>query len=337
MPNRNLVVIGGSAGAIEAVREILRRLPGELPAAICVVIHSSPDGPSLLPQVLGRSSNLPTAFARHDEPIETGRVYIAPPDQHLLVSNGRLHLTRGPRENGFRPAVDPLFRSAASARRSGVLSVIVSGALNDGTYGAMLVKRAGGLVIVQDVQDALVASMPRSVLDNVAVDYSLPCAEIGPLLNRLVREPAIGGGAMSPIEENSEPAEGQNRGVHPQGVNGPPSPYTCPDCGGALWELQNGELLRYQCHIGHGYTAETLAVDQEYRFETAMWTAARVLEQTASLHRRMAERADRGNLAGVAADYRRRADEADEQGDLLREALLKFREPRLPPAPQRAG
>lgn len=136
---------------------------------------------------------------------------------------------------------------------------------------------------------------------------------------------------MRPQPDRNEPAEGENRGVQPAGVIGPPSPFTCPDCGGALWE-HNGELLRYECHVGHGYTAETLAVDQESHFESAMWSAARVLEQSAALHRRMSQRAELGNLGGVAQHYLRRAEEADEQGRLIRDALMRFREPRVPEA-----
>jgi two-component system, chemotaxis family, protein-glutamate methylesterase/glutaminase len=323
MPNRDIVVIGGSAGALEAVREVLKRLPGSLPAAVCIVIHSSADGPNLLPQVLGRVSSLPVRFAGHDEPVERGRVYVAPPDQHLLLANGRFHVVRGPRENGFRPAVDPLFRSAARVGGPRVTAVILSGALNDGTYGCMLVKQAGGQVIVQDPNEALVPSMPLSVVRNVEVDRVLPATEIGPLLERLVRQEA-GTASMSPIEKE-EPAEGQHRGVQPAGVDGPPSPFTCPDCGGALWELKNGQLLRFQCHVGHGYTAETLMEDQDTHFEGAMWTAARILEQSAALHRRMAARADAGKLPTVSESYLKRAIEAEEQGRLIREALMKFR------------
>ncbi|HEY8599580.1 MAG TPA: chemotaxis protein CheB, partial [Thermomicrobiales bacterium] len=185
----DLIVIGTSAGGVQALLELLDDLPANLPAAICIVIHIPAESPSLLPRILQRRSALPVRHAVDGERIVPGHVYIAPPDHHLLVDPGRLRLRHGPRENRCRPAVDPLFRSAALAYGPRLIGVVLTGALNDGTAGLAIIKRLGGVTIVQDPADALFPGMPASAQRHVAVDYSLPLADIAAALTRVAREP----------------------------------------------------------------------------------------------------------------------------------------------------
>jgi two-component system, chemotaxis family, protein-glutamate methylesterase/glutaminase len=191
MTQRDVVVVGASAGGIEALTTLVRGVPADLPAAVLVVIHIWPYAKSSLPQLLSRAGALPAAHARDGEPIEHGHIYVAPPDHHLLIRDGRIELTRGPRENDTRPAVDPLFRSAAHAYGKRVIGVILSGALYDGTIGLMAVKARGGVAIVQDPEDAAVGGMPRSALKHVAADYVLPVSEMAAVLTRLIQQPAM--------------------------------------------------------------------------------------------------------------------------------------------------
>src|SRR5436190_7735727 len=183
---RDIVVMGASAGGVETLAELVSGLPEEFPAAIFVVLHLLPTAHSVLPEILDRSGTLPAAAAVDDEDIDRGRIYVAPPDRHLLLGPGRVSLTRGPRENGHRPAVDPLFRSAARAYRQRVIAVVLSGSLDDGTAGLRLVKRMGGTTVAQDPDDALYPSMPASAIANNSVDCVAPLAEMAGLLSRLV-------------------------------------------------------------------------------------------------------------------------------------------------------
>ena len=190
MAGHDIIVVGASAGGVEALQTLVRGLPADVPAAMFVVLHMSADAPSMLPQILNRAGPLPVAAAVDNEPIAPGRVYVAVPDHHLLIERGRVCLVRGPKENRSRPAVDPLFRSAARAYGSRVIGVVLTGALDDGTSGLQAVKGRGGLAVVQDPAEALYTGMPRSAMEHVAVDYCMPLAEIPALLARLAVEPA---------------------------------------------------------------------------------------------------------------------------------------------------
>lgn len=330
MSGHDMIVIGGSAGAVPLLVELARGLPADLPAALAVVVHMGADSPSILHRLLDQAGPLPAQVAEDGEEIRHGRIYLAPPDHHLLIRPGRLRVTRGPRENRFRPAVDPLFRTAAAAYESRVVGVVLSGGLNDGTHGLMLIKRAGGLTIVQEPAEAACPSMPASAIDNVAVDQVVPMRQMAELLSRLAREPAVSGEAAMARNQQTPPdeAEGGPSAIQGAAMNAPISPFTCPECGGALWELGDGKLLRYCCHVGHGFTAESLLDDQNDGVEEALWVALRALKEQAALRRRLAERVREGQWSKVAGGYERQAGEAEANAAIIRDVLLRNGEAR---------
>jgi two-component system chemotaxis response regulator CheB len=260
--------------------------------------------------------------------ITPGRVFIAPPDRHLLIEHGRMAVTRGPKENNARPAVDPLFRTAALHYGPWVIGVVLSGGLDDGTLGMMDIKRFGGLTVVQDPQDAMFPGMPSSAIENVRVDYVLPLDEIGPMVTHLARNPVSAGeGAefMSKTQDLVRPdiAEVGSDDMVTRNMNGAPSRFTCPECGGALWELENEKLLRYRCHIGHGYTAESLMAAQHDNLEDALWSALRALEENAGMRRRMASRARQRGWRIMAQNYNQQADLAETRAGVIRSLLVE--------------
>jgi two-component system chemotaxis response regulator CheB len=248
VPNRDIVAIGASAGGVEALIQICEQPPADLPAAVFVVLHTPPYAVSRLPRILARSGPLPAAHAVDGEPIEAGRVYVAPPDRHLLLRPGRVELSRGPRENHARPAVDPLFRSAARAYGPRVVGVVLSGALYDGSAGLMAIKARGGAAVVQDPVEAVVAGMPRSALRYVAADHVLPAAAIAPMLDRLAREPVAEGGAAAMADEQEPIREVIRHDIADQARDERPGEvtiYTCPDCGGAMWQAEANPPVRF--------------------------------------------------------------------------------------------
>src|SRR5262245_10303543 len=288
-PHRDLVVVGASAGGLPALLTLLGDLPGELPMAVLVVVHSSPENPGGLVDVLNRRSTYPASYARDGEEIRYGRVYVAPPDFHLTTDDGHLAVRRGPRENRFRPAVDPLFRSAAESHGERVIAIVLSGSLDDGTHGLALVKRQGGVAIVQSEADAQVPHMPVSAANAVAVDHVIAASEMAGVIAGLVGKPH----RVTRRRAGSAPAR-------QRAASDPPPPsdptdvatvFTCPDCGGALWELDDHGVLRYRCHVGHGITSEGLASAQVEGVDQSLWAAMRALKEHAELRRRMASRA----------------------------------------------
>lgn len=278
MPQRDIVVIGTSAGGIVTLQTILSTLPPHLPASLFVVMHTAENSPGVLPRVLNRSSALPVLYASHNMPVYPGRVYVAPPSMHMQVRRGEVHLGPGPRENRHRPSVDVLFRSAANAYGSRVIGVVLSGYLNDGSMGLQHIKKNGGLAIVQDPEDAIAASMPLEALGKAEPDFVLPAAEIGPKLVSLVSSSGpqlqvATGAKKEPASQRETPAE-----------------YSCPDCGGVLRETAEGGLVRYLCRVGHGYAPESLLEAQWDYIEGALWAGIRSLEEHADLSDRLAQR-----------------------------------------------
>src|SRR6185437_4874084 len=253
MVGHDIIVIGASAGGIQILQELVGGLPANLPASLFLVIHTSPFSSGLLPQILSRKCKLKVEYAVDERPIEHGKIYVAPPDHHLLVKPQRLCVVRGPKENGFRPAVDPLFRTAARAYGARVVGVILSGGLDDGTLGLTQVKQFGGIAIVQNPDEAPFSSMPESAIQNVEVDHVLSVAQMPSVLTRLAEEPIPEG--AEPMSKNNDVgkdiAEMGTEALVTGEIPGTPSGFTCPECGGALWELRGGKLLRFRCHVGH--------------------------------------------------------------------------------------
>jgi len=325
LPTHDIIVVGASAGGVEAVMALVQGFPADLPAAVFVVVHFPASSPSVLPQILSRAGPLPATHARHGEVIQPGRIYVAAPDLHLQLHHDVIHVVRGPRENRCRPAIDPLFRSAAAVYGPRVTGVILSGTLGDGTAGLLTVKQRSGVAVVQDPASALFPEMPRNALEYVQADYVLPLAEIAPVLVRLAYEPVAE--VSTEIASNDDRkeialAEADMATLENQEKPGVPSVFGCPDCGGTLWELPEAELLRFRCRTGHAFSADGLLSAQAEALEAALWAALRGLEETAALERRMAERARNRTLNRVAENFEQRARTAEQQAAIIRKVLV---------------
>jgi two-component system chemotaxis response regulator CheB len=342
MPGHDIIVMGASAGGVETLAQLVRGLPKNLPAAVFIVLHVPAYGTSILPQILNRHGPVHAVHPADGDAIQHGRIYVAPPDHHLLIKRGYIHLARGPRENGHRPAADPLFRTAARAYGPRVVGVVLSGALDDGTAGLAAVKMRGGVALVQDPEDAYCAGMPRNALENVEVDYCLPLSEIPPLLVRLAHDPALEDEGAEPVSDNldkeADIAEFDLAALENGARPGTPSGFACPDCGGSLWELRDGELIRFRCRVGHAWSGESLLAHQAESLETALWTALRALEENAALGRRLASQARHRGLERAADSFERQGQDAEQHAALIRQLLLNLTIPsREDPAPNESG
>jgi two-component system, chemotaxis family, protein-glutamate methylesterase/glutaminase len=261
-----------------------------------VVIHTSPSGPSFMPGILSRAGNLMAVESQDKMPLEHGRIYVAPPDHHLLVSPGHIHVTKGPRENRFRPAIDPLFRTAARFYGPRVIGVVMTGMLNDGTVGLLEVKRQGGVSIVQDPDEALFPSMPTSVVRYVEVDERLPLRKIASRLVHLTSEDSLRMNEEHTVSsqlamESKFAAMATLDKVETMDTIGTLAPYSCPECHGPMWRMNGGGPIRFRCHVGHGYTAEAMEIGQAEAVEANLWDVLRTLEERVSLLRELAGRA----------------------------------------------
>jgi two-component system chemotaxis response regulator CheB len=323
-PNaRDIVCIGASAGGVEALTRLVAPLPRDLAAALLVVLHVPARG-SVLPDILRRAGDLPVAHADAGDPIERGRIYVAPPDLHLVVDNGAVALVRGPKENGHRPAIDPLFRSAARGYGSRVVGVVLSGALDDGSLGLADIKRAGGLTLVQDPDEALYPSMPARAIEHVRPDHVLSIEEIAALLARL--SPS----SDDEADGEEEPMDADVTQESPDEITaeneaeGTVSRFTCPECNGTLWELDDGGRVKLRCRVGHSFTEESYLVEHAHMLEAALWTALTALEEKADFCRRLAERLAHGGHEISAQRYREQSANAVDQTGLVRRALTNL-------------
>jgi two-component system chemotaxis response regulator CheB len=332
MPPREVVVIGASAGGVEALMTLVAALPGELPAAVFVVQHVPADGTSALPAILSRVGALPAAHAVDNEPIRRGRIYVAPPDLHLIVHRDRVRVVHGPRENRSRPAIDPLFRSAAMHFGRRVIGIVLSGALDDGTAGLAIIKRLGGVAIVQDPEEALVRSMPDHALAFVDVDHCLPLTAIAETVVELTQTalPLKGATRMAKREADelayeTQIAELDLDAIEDDGRPGAPSPFGCPECGGVLWERDDDDVLRFRGRVGHAYSAASLFASQSEAIEGALWSALRALEEKSSLTKRLLDRAEMRKYKAAMARYQEQFDDAERQAEVIRSVLLGSR------------
>lgn len=320
----SLVVVGASAGGVEALQRFARALPADFAAPILVVLHASPTGRSYLPEILTRAGRIPATHARDGEELERGHIYIAPPDCHLLVFDGHITVAKGPRENGHRPAIDPLFRSASAAYDGRVAGVVLSGTLDDGTVGLHQIKARGGATLVQDPGDALYADMPANAIAYVRPDFVQGVEE---LVDTLVGLTASSGppkgrnGAMADPDDPTRAAPAPSAEVAQPGEM---VSFSCPECGGTLWEVEAGETASYRCRVGHAYTLHSLVERHGETAERALWAAYRALEERAAMSRRVSRRlADRGRIES-SGRFERQAQVAENQARDLKRVLDEF-------------
>ena len=331
MAFRDVVVVGASAGGVEALKELVSALPRDLPATVLVVLHIPARGSNALAAILDRAGPLQARQATHGEVLVRGTVRVAAPDHHLLLLDDRLALSLGPRENGHRPAVDVLFRSAARAAGRRCIGVVLSGALDDGAAGLVAIRSRGGLGVVQDPAEALQASMPTSAIEAAEPEYVLSAAAIGRVLAELVSREVPdddAAGASELMEVETAMAQFDMSQIDGHEHPGRPAGYSCPDCSGALWRIEEGGLLRFRCRVGHAWSAESLLAEQSEELESALWMALRSLEEKAALSRDLGRRAQQDARELSAARFTALADEASHAAHLIRDLLLS------PPNPE---
>ncbi len=329
MSGHDIIVIGTSAGGMEALCNLLEQLPENLPAAVFIVQHLSADSSSeYLVNRMAKYTPLRVKVADNNEVFHRGTVYMVPPDRHLLLTQKRILIARGPRENQFRPAVDPMFRSAAAYHGGRVIGVILTGMMNDGTVGLEAVKRSGGLTVVQDPDDAEHPDMPRNAMRNVSVDYVVPLREMGALLYSLSQQPA-GDGVLIPEDIRNEAqivervmTNGVMSNISKMDELGPRSNFSCPECGGALWELKQGQVSRFRCHSGHAYNEESLLNNMNTSLEETLWVSMRILEERRTMLMNMANQDRSKGQSRWASMQQERADEMKVHVERLKEILL---------------
>lgn len=337
--HRDLVVVGASAGGVEALSRLVAKLPGDLPATVLVVLHIPSAPSSSLPRILDRSGPLRATSAQDGEPLVPGRILVAPADHHLLVADGRVQLARGPRENGHRPAIDPLFRSAARWYGPRVIGVVLSGNLDDGSAGLLAIRGRGGVGVVQDPEDAYYASMPSNAIAVAGPDHIAPVDDLGALLERLVLERAPD--EHLPVAEATEDLVTETRiaaldldALHADDRPGRPAGLSCPDCTGALWEIEDGGLHRYRCRVGHAWSPSSLLAQQDHELEGALWAALRSLEDRAALARRMAASGRTQGRELSAVRFETQAAEDEARATLVRNLLVSWDGRAASPAPE---
>jgi two-component system, chemotaxis family, protein-glutamate methylesterase/glutaminase len=323
---RDLVVVGGSAGGVEALKAFVAALPADLPAAVLVALHVPPTSRSMLAGILDRAGPLPAVQAEDGMPLEHGRIIVAHPDAHLLVMDGTVVRGPGARENGHRPSHDAMMRSAALARGSRVVGVVLTGLLDDGAAGLVCVERYGGVCLVQDPDDADFSSMPRHALAAVPSARSVPLADLAEEVVRAVAEeapevPEVPEDLRIRDEVELTSALGQAPRMPDGSPAGQPSPYGCPDCHGVLNTITDEGLLRFRCRTGHAWTADSLVAKQSDSLEEALWTALRVLEERIDISHRLADLALQNARPWSEGHFRDRAAEAGRSAEAIRAML----------------
>ena len=328
MADKDIVVVGASTGGIEALQTLVRDLPTDLKASIFVVVHTGPSSPNVLHTILDHAGSLPAQTAADGEEIKPGRIYVAPADHHLVLDKtGRMRLTRGPKENRFRPAIDPMFRSAAHAFGPRVVGIILTGFLDDGTAGLWAVKERGGTAIVQNPEEAIAPSMPLSAMKHVEVDHCVELKKIAPLIVQLAKTPAKEKGlklVSKQMEAEVNIAKEENSLTSGLVELGEPSLYACPECHGVLLQFPEGSNLRFRCHTGHAYSVETLLSEFDEQTEHTLWSAIRSVEESVLLLRRMAGHLKTHDHPEAAAALERKAEEASLRANRIREIVMRL-------------
>lgn len=318
-------MVGASAGGVEPLKIVVGGLPADLPAAVAVVLHVPAEG-SHLPEILSRAGPLRASHAEDGEPLLDGHVYVAPPDHHLLVRDSRCVVVRGPRENGARPALDPLFRSAAVSFGARTVAVVLSGARSDGSAGSAAVSARGGTVIVQDPGEAAFPGMPETAIarDHPAgvLEVERIAGAVAAAVRDLRREAKVSENGRDEMTIETCYAALDRETIEKADPPGKPSAFSCPACGGVLWEAGNG-LHRYRCRVGHAYTTEGVLEEESEEIDKALWAAFRALHERADLSSRSARRSrDRGSTK-IAERLDGHAREALDQAELIRTIILE--------------
>lgn len=316
---RDIVVVAASAGGLMPLRKLLAGLPEDLPASVLTVLHIPATGGQALPRILDRSGPLPAAAATDGEKLTPGRVYVPPPDRHMLIVNGAIRLSRGPRQNGVRPAADPLFRSAALYGGPRTVAVVLSGTLDDAALGCATVERHGGVVAVQDPAEAAYPGMPASTLAATHHALVVPIAELPALITRLATEEVS-------LPAGDDPPEGLEKEIsrlldgdlEHDVLDRPYTGFTCPDCGGPLYLVNEGNASTYDCVVGHTWSPQSLLEQQSVAVERAVWLAIRTLDERARLTGRLAGQAAQRGRNVSAGRFREAAQEAHEAADQMR-------------------
>ena len=325
---RRVVVIGASAGGVAALQHLARHLDPGLQAPILVVLHVGAH-PSILPELLSKCGPMPVAHASDGEVVRAGRMYVAPPDHHMLVEDGAIRLTRGPKEHHTRPAIDPLMRSVALAYGSRAIGVVMTGWGDDGTSGLQAIKACDGLAFVQSPADAEQPSMPMSALQYCQVDQTFQVGELSSLIQRALGDASVAGQvATRPDHVVHEHQMFLSRGHPMEHLNaiGTPSSYVCPDCNGGLWEISGARPRRFRCHTGHAYTLRSLQEAQSEGTDTALWNAMRGLEEKEMLLREVAQQNLEEGNAHEAARLQVLAHSVAAHAALLREVIEREEE-----------
>ncbi|MBD3880974.1 chemotaxis protein CheB [Phormidium tenue FACHB-886] len=322
---RDIIVLGASAGGLDALKIFLPQLPKDFSSVLFLVMHLSPEYPSLLPKILSRLIDLKVVSAVDQKPIEPGCLYIAPPDHHLLVETGHIRVSRGPKENRFRPSIDVLFRSAARAYGARVVGVVLSGGLDDGAAGLYAIKERGGKAVVQDPADALYPSMPLAARKAVTVDHCVPVQKLGQLLIDLSNE-VVETKGENPVSKRMDIEVGVARQDNALEAGilelGEPSPYTCPECHGVLMKLKEGNLIRFRCHTGHAYSLNTLLTEVTGAVEDSLWNALRTIEESELLMNHLAKHLHEIEETEAAELLMQKVEEAKRRAELVRQAVM---------------
>jgi two-component system chemotaxis response regulator CheB len=308
-----IIVIGASAGGRDVLCKLVAQLPHRLNAAVFIVSHLGKEGiDSFLTNQLQKCTQLHCALAADGLPIEANHIYVAPVDFHLVLKNGDMLLRKGPAENRWRPSIDVLFRSAAAHYNERVIGIILTGMLNDGTAGMQAIQRCGGTCMVQDPREAEYPGMPESVLSNTMVDYILPVADMGEAIVETIENKTLGSilvpediKAEAALVENTVTTIGDTDKLGKQTI------FTCPDCGGGLWEMKQGEFSRYRCHIGHAYTEGDLLTKQYASLSATLWVALRMMEERRNLLHKISQDEITKNLHLLAKMHKEHAQELE--------------------------
>jgi two-component system, chemotaxis family, protein-glutamate methylesterase/glutaminase len=325
------IVIGASAGGLEPLREVVAQLPADLPAPVFVAMHLPANHKSYLPYILSQTGPLPALHPEDNARVEPGFIYVAPPDHHLLIDDSSVAVKRGPKENGFRPSIDALFRSAAYTYGPGAIGVVLSGALHDGTSGLWSIKRLGGIAIVQEPDQARYPSMPRSALEYVEADYQVPSTEIGPLLMRLTQEQStqeelVGKGMEEDVRRmaiETQIAAGVNLPEKTILELGPLSQFTCPECKGSLVKISEGGLFRFRCHTGHGFSAETLLEGLMETIGRLIWQTTRAFQEGSMLLEHIGQHMQENGGSAQADIFLAKARELNQQSSQLQKIAIE--------------